>query len=894
MPAPKSSASSLLTAGLGMLGFSALAGLLAAVMVAPAVAVGGITANNTVGIFDSLPDYIELTQQSESNEIVAKNIDGSDFHIANVFDQNRQSVPLDQMSNTLKWAAVAGEDRRFYQHGGVDVPSAARAAIGNVAGGSISSGASTITMQLVRNIRFQEASAEPQSTAEQRKQRAADIKAAVYPDLGRKVEEMKLAIGLEKKYSKQQILAGYLNIVGMGGNTYGVEAAAEQYYSTTAANLSVVQAASLIAIVQNPSVNNLSDPKNYADNKSRRDDILRTMRTEHYITEKQAEEAIATPVASYVKISPPAQGCVNATPGYGFICDLAVQYITNTNTLPSLGADKAAQQERWRQGGLKVYVSIAPSIEDQANAAVAKYAPANESRFALGAASTTVEVGTGRILSMAQNKPYGVGSAADDALPDLQRSELPYSAINLNVGGSALDGGIGYQPGSSYKPYTLLSFLAAGHGVYETFNASNNTFNQANFKDTCPDNKGWGGTWGPVRNDEGEKGPYNVVAGTAGSVNTVFIQMGLKVDQCSTAKIAQSLGVSNAAVTGGELDTEPTCIIGGCSNNVTPIMQAGAYAAIANGGVFCTPTLIDSIVDAQGDKLAGQSANCAQSPLVTPDVAHTAAFAMQAVFAGGGTAVNANPRDGSTYLGKTGTTDSSKDTWTVGSSTKAATALWVGNIVGDQALRNIYVGGIQAASLRNNIFRATAQAVDAYPGLAGGAFPPPAPQLLDGAKTTVPTGLVGGSVQAAQNALAAANLTYQDGGPVDSDLPAGTVASLDPGEGSQVVQGAFVTVYTSNGLAKQVPNVVGETVTKAKSDLNAAGFSVGTTSCVTGSSATDPKNKTVTAQDPGGGAAANPATTQVNLTYQDFPCSGGGTGGGGTGGGGGSGGGTGH
>jgi membrane peptidoglycan carboxypeptidase len=894
MPAPKSTASSLLTAGLGMLGFSALAGLLAAVMVAPAVAVGGITANNTVGIFDSLPDYIELTQQSESNEIVAKNQDGSDFHIANVFDQNRQSVPLDQMSNALQWAAVAGEDRRYYQHGGVDIPSAARAAVGNASGDSAAGGASTITMQLVRNIRFQEASAEPQDTPEHRKQRAADIKAAVYPDLGRKVQEMKLAIGLEKKYSKQQILAGYLNIVGMGGNTYGVEAAAEQYYSTTAANLTVAQAASLVAIVQNPSVNNLSDPKNYADNKSRRDDILRTMRTEHYITEKQADEAIATPIASYVKISPPAQGCVNATPGYGFICDLAVQYITATNTLPSLGADQTAQQDRWRQGGLKVYVSIAPSIEDQANAAVSKYAPADESRFALGAASTTVEVGTGRILSMAQNKPYGVGTAADDQLPDLDRSKLPYSSINLNVGGSALDGGIGYQPGSSYKPYTLLSFLAAGHGVYETFNASNNTFNQASFKDTCPDytkNGPWGGSWGPVRNDEGEKGPYNVVAGTAGSVNTVFIQMGLKVDQCSTAKIAESLGVSNAAVKGGELDTEPTCIIGGCSNNVTPIMQAGAYAAIANGGVFCTPTLIDSIVDADGNKLAGQAANCGQSPLVTPDVAHTAAFAMQAVFAGGGTATLANPRDGSTYLGKTGTTDSSKDTWTVGSSTKAATALWVGNIVGDQALRNIYVGGIQAASLRNNIFKATAQAVDAYPGLAGGAFPGPAQQLLEGAKTTVPTGLVGGTVQAAQSALQAANLTYQDGGPVDSDLPAGQVARLDPGEGSQVVQGAFVTVYTSNGQAKPIPNVVGETLTKAQADITAAGFTVGTTTCQQGTSVSDPKNKTVLSQDPGSGSA-NPASQKISLTYQDFPCtgSGGGTGGGG----GGTGGGTGH
>jgi membrane peptidoglycan carboxypeptidase len=661
MPAQKTTATGLLSGVLGILGFSTLAGVLAAVMVAPAIAVGGITANNTVGIFDSLPDYITLTAQREANEIVAKNENGTDFHIAYVFDQNRQSVALDEMSDYLKQAAIAGEDRRFYQHGGIDIPSVARAAIGQAQGDSASGGASTITMQLVRNIRFQEASAEPQATPEQKKQREADIKAAVYPDLGRKVQEMKLAIGLEKKYSKQEILAAYLNIVGMGGNTYGVEAAAEQYYSTTAAKLTIAQAASLVAIVQNPSANGLFTETNYAATESRRNVILGFMRSEGYITPAQADEAIKTPVKSYIKPSAPKQGCYNATAGFQFVCQL-VQDKIDAGQVTSLGQTAVQQKAAWAQGGYKVTVSIAPKLQTRANAVLADFAPAKTSSFALGAAETTVQVGTGRILLMAQNKPFNnLDNPKTKGYSQLQLAKQPYSAINFNVDRATYtNGGGGYQPGSSYKPYTLLNFLAQGHGVRETFNASKRTFKFSEFPDSCPD--AGGGPPFNVRNDEGEGGAYNVVRGTARSVNTVFMQMGQKVDQCDTQKIAESLGVHNALKNSDKnspyygtttLSTLPSCIIGGCSNNVTPLMQAAAYAAIANHGVFCAPTLIDDITDAQGDDLGGERRDCGQDPLVTPDVANTAAYAMAAVFTGGGTAINAAPNDGTPYIGKT-------------------------------------------------------------------------------------------------------------------------------------------------------------------------------------------------------------------------------------------------
>ncbi len=133
MSAQKSTAKGLLGGVLGTLGFSALAGLLVTVMVAPALAVTGMTANNSIGIFSSLPDYIELDSQHQVNQIVAIAADGSPrCTIAEVYDQNREEVTLDEISDNLKWAAIDGEDRRFYTHGGVDIPSVIRAAIGQV------------------------------------------------------------------------------------------------------------------------------------------------------------------------------------------------------------------------------------------------------------------------------------------------------------------------------------------------------------------------------------------------------------------------------------------------------------------------------------------------------------------------------------------------------------------------------------------------------------------------------------------------------------------------------------------------------------------------------------------------------------------------------------------
>src|SRR6185312_10758807 len=245
-----------------------------------------------IGVFDNLPENITLGRLTQQNGIYA-NRAGKPVQIATVYDQDRRNVGWDEVSPYRRKAAIAGEDRRFYEHGGVDLKSVMRAATSNVRHEKVTSGASTIDMQLVRNILVQQALQIKDPVAEKKA-----YLAAIDENMGRKLAEMKLAIGLDKKYTKKQILLGYLNITGFGGDTYGVEAAAQKYFSTDAKNVTLAQAASLIATVEDPNDLNLGDPKNFAANKARRDFILGNMHQLKYITTAQYQKAIATPITT--------------------------------------------------------------------------------------------------------------------------------------------------------------------------------------------------------------------------------------------------------------------------------------------------------------------------------------------------------------------------------------------------------------------------------------------------------------------------------------------------------------------------------------------------------------------------------------------------------------------
>jgi membrane peptidoglycan carboxypeptidase len=297
------------------------------------------------------------------------------------------------------------------------------------------------------------------------------------------------------------------------------------------------------------------------------------------------------------------------------------------------------------------------------------------------------------------------------------------TALNFNVN-RASGGSSGFQPGSAYKLFTLVDWLQHGHSLNDVVNASVRSLPMSSFTDSCTGGRLRGAAY-TFRNDANEQGPTTVLHATARSINSVFLQMASRLDLCDIKKVAESLGIGNA--NGQPLSDLPSCIIGGCTNNLAPLDLAAAYAAIADNGIYCAPVAVARIIDQSGTDLGGQNANCHQA--IAPNIAATAAYALQGVLSGGGTGANANPRDGTPFLGKTGTTNDSQQTWTVATSTKASTAVWIGNITGTQALRSITVNRTQAAVLRHLVFKTIMTFVDGQLG-RGAAFPPPDPALL--------------------------------------------------------------------------------------------------------------------------------------------------------------------
>jgi membrane peptidoglycan carboxypeptidase len=799
MSASSPRAIGVIAAAIGSLSLTVLSGALIAALVVPAITVVDATVESTVGIFDSLPESIEIDRQREQNRIYATQ-DGQPVQIATTFDQNRESVPWEAVSEFAKSAAVSGEDQRYYEHGGIDLQGIARAAVTNVASGGVEEGASTITQQYVKNTFIQEAL---DLDTEEERDKAYEL--AIDPSFDRKVKEMKLAISLEKRYTKEEILLAYLNIANFGGNTYGIEAAAKRYFATTALNLTPAQAASLIAIVQSPGVLRLDYPENLPANQVRRDFILGMMLEDDNLTREQYNEAIATPLdASTVVITEPSQGCAAAHDHARFFCDYVLNLVKD---LPALGADAAEREENFKRGGYEIYTSLDLGLQVPAQDLSWRYADKNATALRLGSSTVSVEVGTGRILIMAQNKDFnnteGGGGPSATAVN---------FATDRNYGGSS-----GFQPGSTYKVFTLLNWLQNEHGLNEIVDGTGRTVPVGQFTDSC--NGPWGGPAYKFRNDEGGGGPMSAATATQGSVNGAFISMALQLDLCEIKNTAASLGVHRAD--GSELQTNPSSVLG--TNEIAPLSMAAAYAGIASGGTFCDPIAVDRIVSPTGEALPGQSANCRAA--LTPEVANTAAFAMSKVMTDG-TGRTSNPNNGVQYIGKTGTTDSSTQTWMVGASTRVATAVWVGNIVNAVALRSVKIGGIQASTIRHAIFKPTATTIDNTGSYRGGAFPGPADSLMNGSGKAVPD-VTGESIDNARSILEATGFTVIDGGPVNSALPVGSVVNSNPPAGSLVAMGAPITVYTSDQSAGAMPDVVGNgmmTPADARASLIAQGF----------------------------------------------------------------------
>jgi membrane peptidoglycan carboxypeptidase len=866
---------------LGTIAFSAFAGILVTALVTPAIAVASVTAQSGIGIFNNLPTYIEIGTQAAQNKIYAKS-KGKEVQIATIFNENRQEVNWDNVSQYAKDAAVDGEDRRFYSHGGVDPTGVLRAVISNASGAS-TQGASTIAQQLVKNILIQNAlqiqKSTPAATAAAQK---AGIAAAEATTLDRKLKEMKLAISLEKKYTKNQVLLAYLNIAPFNGTTYGIESAAERYYGIHAKDLDIVQSATIMAIVQEPNTRAPINAAGYVQNTIRRNHILQAMQAAGDITKAQstaAQAVVESPTT--VKNITPNNGCIAAIDNSNWFCDYVTKLVPQ---LTSLGATQSQRTQNWARGGYDLYTTLNLDLQSVAQKTVSKYVPAHTPLLDLGGASTSVEMGTGRIITMAENKSFnntakGGGNTS--------------SAVNFNTN-YAYGGSGGFQGGSTYKAFTLIDWLENGHGLNEYVNGDARTVDQSTFADTCPDGP-FAGSYKFQNDATQEPGPVSILTATAASINGGFISMAQQLNLCDIRNVAESLGVRTAntytnpfdGVVGDDPETNPSSVLG--TNLVSPLTMAAAYAGIGNHGTYCAPIAVDSITSPTGEKLPGQPQQCAQ--VVPTDIAEAAIYALQGPLGGGpaggaGTGQASNPRDGTAVFGKTGTTNNSLQSWVVGGNSKVATAVWVGNIQGSVPLRATYISGMQAAVLRHAVFKPIEQAIDSSYHPAA-SFPVPNSSLLNGSGTKVPN-VIGQSTSAATSLLEASGFTVQTGSSVASALPTGQIAKVSPGVGSLLSAGYQITIYPSNGALMTVPNVIGNgsnNYQAAQAILNKAGF----TSVSQGCAVVDPTSNTVgfavSTSPPAGTVSKSSTPIVVNIGALTCP-SGGGPGGTGNNGGG--------
>jgi membrane peptidoglycan carboxypeptidase len=798
---------------LGLLAVAMIAGVMVTVGVAPAIALTGVAAKNTIASFENLPSDLTIANLQQKTEIYAQ-LDGKPHLLTSFYNQDREVIAWDDVPATVKNAAVAGEDVRFYQHGGVDPMGILRAVVANAGSGN-SQGASTISQQYVKNICVQEA--ELLST---QKLVDAAYEVCTQGSVVRKLKEARLAIGLEKKYSKDQILLGYLNIAGFGGQIYGIETAAQYYYDKHAKDLTTAEAASLVAIVNDPNVLRIDEKSNIADNTVRRDYILGVELKHHMLTQEEYQKAIATPVKP--KVTPSRAGCQGAGVS-GYFCDY-VTHIVKQN--PAFGKTPGARYNALVAGGLKIYTTLNLNLQRKAQKTMNQYVPMKSPVGNIASAATTVEVGTGRVLTMVQSKIYN------------NEPGSKYTAINYNTD-EAYGGSHGFQPGSTYKLFTLVDWLKQGHGLYESVDGNARTIPASNFTQ-CK--KPYNGEAWSVGNDAAGEGGYrSVFNGTQLSVNGVFASMAEKLDLCDIRDTAKAFGVHRADK--APLEMYPNSIIG--TNTVAPISMATAYAGMANNGMTCTPIAIDKVVKPDGSQIQVPTSTCKQS--VDKQVAIAANSALHGVITGGTMAGDATP-DGVYEIGKTGTTDDAYDTWAIGASSKVATAIWVGSVTGHVNLREVrgfpacsYDGGIgKASDARHCLWKDMMTANNAvYPGAT--SWQQPLPRYLYGKQTTVPT--VGGmSVDQAKNVLASAGFRGVVGSPEASDtVEKDKVSSTSPGGGAQASAGAAVTLHLSSGPAPQtppmgqpdqngnvtVPNVTRMQFGQAQQTLQQAGLQVG-------------------------------------------------------------------
>jgi membrane peptidoglycan carboxypeptidase len=747
---------------IGVLGvISVVAGLLLGGMLLPIVGGVGLLARTGANDFERLPSELDISAPPQVSRILAA--DGST--LATFYFQDRIVVGLDQIPQVMQKAIVAVEDVRFYEHHGIDVKGAFRALLHNGSSGSVQQGGSTLTQQYVKNVLIENA---------QTKGDKAAVAAAHSDTLARKAREARYAIALEQKYSKAQILAGYLNIAYFGDGAYGVGTAAKHYFGKSVRKLTLPQAALLAGLVQSPEV---YDPALHpVAARARRDVVLGQMLKYHFIDQTQFDRATAKPVALHVRRQ--GNGCEASSAPY--FCDY-VQHVIETSK--SFGATKADRVKLLLRGGLTIHTTLDQQVQQAADAAVRNYVHPRDPSGVAGA-ETVVQPGTGKVLAISVSRPYG---------QDAKRGQntIDY-AVDQKYGG----GQFGYPAGSTFKLFVLAAALKEGIPLSTTIYAPPSTTITGLTNCAGLPVSPW-----PVHNaGDSEAGRFNLVTGTWFSVNTFFAQLEQRTGLCTPVKIAESMGVRQND--GAPPEQIGPFTLGAAHSGYTTLDIANAYATIAAHGRYCPPTAISKVTDQNGGSISVPKPSCKQ--VLDPGLADTVTSILRGVLTQRGATAAGVGEPGRPAAAKTGTADNNVASNFAGFVPQMAAAVWVGDPTkaASRSLNGLTIGGrpygeVFGATIAGPIWRDTlTSALEGEPVIQ---LPAPDSQFVNGITKPVPD-VSGLSLPDATNVLEQAGFKVSVAAQrEDSDFPQDTVARTNPPAGGGAPPGGTVVVYLSTG-----------------------------------------------------------------------------------------------
>lgn len=648
----------------GFLAVSMAMGLVIAGLALPALGAAGSATTSSIKMFNDLPGDFQMNPMAQQSRILA--IDNT--VIATPYNENRIVVPLAKIAPIMQKAQVAIEDERFFEHGGVDPRGVLRAIASNQLSNTGVQGASTLTQQYVKVALQEQALSSGNTTAAQ-----AQITQSGMAGYVRKLQQLKYAINLEQKYTKDQILEGYLNLVYYGDQVYGIEAAAEHYFSVPASQLTIPEAALLAGVVNQPGTTDpVNNPKAAI---ARRNVVLGKMLEQKYITQQQYQDAINTPIEKMLKVKSVSSSCANSK--YPYFCDYVTQWLRQQ---PALGATVKEREGALKSGGLTIKTSFNPKYAATLDAQIKAKVPVGNTA-GVDSAGIIIQPGTGLVLATGQNTKY----------------TLKAGAGNTTVNYTTPSGGNGgVQFGSTAKMFAVVTALEKGYKIDSSVNVppmntnvdgtEARAFTHREFNDGCGLPRG-SKPW-TVENDVFVRpGPISLSAALGGSVNTAFATAGSGLGVCDIRDTMIKFGLVQGAK--DPLNKTPSGTILG-TNDITPITLANAYATIAAGGKYCAPRPVVSITDANGKALALKISPCKQ--IISQDVAAATTKVLESVFTSGATADGLDLA-GRPAAGKTGTTTGAAQTWFVGYTPSVTTAIWVGSIKGSsKPLKDVRIG----------------------------------------------------------------------------------------------------------------------------------------------------------------------------------------------------------